>query len=70
MKSNTRTIEFARDGHTFVFSYHEGQEAEVIASFVELADDPDSDFDWYDAAVLSFQMGKSAGRRMEALAAK
>ncbi|GMU82178.1 MAG: hypothetical protein AMXMBFR47_20490 [Planctomycetota bacterium] len=70
MKTDPRTIEFSRDGQTFVFSYHEGQEAEVIAAFVELADDPASDFDWYDAAVLSFQMGRSVGQRTEALAAK
>lgn len=70
MKSDARSIEFSRDGQTFVFSYHDGQEAEVIAGFVELAEDPASDFDWYDAAVLSFQMGRSVGRRSEALAAK
>lgn len=29
-----------------------------MASLLELAERPDTDFDWFDAAVLSFQMGK------------
>jgi hypothetical protein len=33
----------------------------LLASFVELAERPDTDFDWFDAAVLSFQMGKGIG---------
>jgi hypothetical protein len=32
-----------------------------------MEDDIDSGFDWYDAAVLAFQMGKAAGQRSEAL---
>jgi hypothetical protein len=46
----------------FVFRYAEGCEAELLGSFVALANDPESDFDWFDAAVLSYQMGQQLAR--------
>lgn len=44
--------------HRFVFEYNEGREPELVGSFVALAGDPASEFDWFDAAVLSYQMGR------------
>jgi hypothetical protein len=37
----------------------------VIDAFAALAADPDSDFDWFDAAVLSYQMGRRLETRLE-----
>jgi hypothetical protein len=44
--------------HRYVFRYVEGREADLLGSFVMLADDPDCEFDWFDAAVLSYRMGQ------------
>lgn len=68
MNAEQRCLHLSKGDEQFVFWYHEGQEADLLATLVDMADDPNSDFDWYDAAVLSFQMGKAAGQRREALA--
>jgi hypothetical protein len=54
--------------HRYVFRYFEGHESDLLASFVALATDPDSEFDWFDAAVLSYQMGHQLSRELEAVA--
>lgn len=61
MDGQRRCLSLAKGRHRYVFDYHEGCESELLASFVELAERPDADFDWFDAAVLSFQMGKGIG---------
>jgi hypothetical protein len=53
--------------HHYVFQYVEGREAELLGSFVELANDPECEFDWFDAAVLSYRMGQKLSRECEAV---
>jgi hypothetical protein len=50
-------LKFLKGGHQYVFCWGSGQEAQVVAAFVELARDPRSAFTWLDAAVLSRQLG-------------
>ena len=42
----------------YIVEYVPGQETEVIDDLVALASGPNPDFGWFDAAVLSYQMGK------------
>jgi hypothetical protein len=49
----------------FVFWYSPGQESALLASLVECAERPGLDFDFFDAAVLSYQMGKRIGNTAE-----
>ncbi len=58
MNRHRRSLTLVKGRHKFVFRYEPGGESELLASFVQLASDPDSDFDWLDAAVLSFRMGQ------------
>jgi hypothetical protein len=51
-------LSLVKGGHRYVFRYPPGGEAEVIGAFAALASDPQSSFDWFDAAVLSYQMGR------------
>ena len=60
-----RQISLVKGAHRYVFRYTPGSEAEVITSFAALADDTDSEFDWFDAAVLSYQMGKQLDQDLE-----
>ncbi len=53
-----RQLSLVKGGERFVFRYQSGQEAEIIEAFAELAADEKSRFDWFDAAVLSYQMGR------------
>jgi hypothetical protein len=54
--------------HRYVFRYVEGAESELLSAFVALANDPDSEFDWFDAAVLSYQMGQQLSRELDSVA--
>ncbi len=58
MKSVQRCLSMVKGDHRYVFRYAEGHEAELLSTFVALANDPESEFDWFDAAVLSYQMGQ------------
>ena len=53
-----RHLSLVKGRERFVFEYDEGSEPELIGSFVELAVNPDCEFDWFDAAVLSYEMGR------------
>jgi hypothetical protein len=53
-----RQISLVKGAQRYVFRYSPGNEPQIIDTFVDLADDNGSDFDWFDAAVLSYQMGK------------
>ncbi len=57
MNTAQRCISLMKGRQRFVFQYAPGRESELLAALVALADDPDSEFDWFDAAVLSYQLG-------------
>ena len=50
------TLSLAKNGHHYIFRYTEGCEAEALGEIVDLARDETVDFDWFDAAVLSYQL--------------
>lgn len=60
--TDRRQLSLVKGRHRFVFQYDEGNESDLVGSFVDLASDTRSEFDWFDAAVLSYEMG----RRLEA----
>ena len=51
-----RTLALTKQSHRYVFRYNEGSECEVLEAVAALASDPTNDFDWVDAASLSFQI--------------
>lgn len=58
MRPSQRCLSLAKGPHRFFFRYAEGRESDLLATFVALARDPESVFDWFDAAALSFQIGR------------
>ncbi len=68
MMPTQRCLSMVKGRHRYVFRYAEGCEAELLSTFVELANDPDSEFDWFDAAVLSYQMGQQLSREFDSIA--
>jgi hypothetical protein len=63
-----RCLTIVKGQHRYVFRYVEGRESDVLASFVAQASDPNSEFDWFDAAVLSYQMGQQLARELDSVA--
>jgi hypothetical protein len=60
-----RQLSLVKGSHRYVFRYQPGREADIIAAFAAMASDPDADFDWFDAAVLSYQMGRRLEMELE-----
>jgi len=53
-----KQLSLVKGDHRYVFRYRTGREADVIEALASMAADPGSPFDWFDAAVLSYQMGR------------
>ena len=51
----------------YIFRYEPGSEESVLDSFVDMANDRANKFDWFDAAVLSFQLSKHLVEQADAL---
>ena len=49
----------------FCFRYEVGQEAKVLDSLIELVNRRDVAFDWFDAAVLSHQLGQHLAKELK-----
>ena len=58
MKKAARQLSLVKGDHQYLFRYQPGNEADVIGAFASLASDVSTEFDWFDAAVLSYQMGR------------
>ena len=63
-----RQLSLVKGEERFVFRYHTGQEPDVIDAFASLASDGSSLFDWFDAAVLSYQMGRRLETELDQIA--
>ena len=61
MEKQRRCLSLAKGCHRYLFQYYPGQEGELLAALVETAEHPDTEFDWFDAAVLFYQVGKGIG---------
>ena len=69
MKS-TRQISLVKGEQRYIFRYSSGQEVDVIDAFASMASDKLTEFDWFDAAVLSYQMGRRIERELDGIVAK
>jgi hypothetical protein len=63
-----RQLSLVKGADRYVFRYPSGQEADVIDRFAQLAGDRGNDFDWFDAAVLSYQMGRRLEKELDQVA--
>ncbi len=63
-----RQLSLVKGEERFVFRYQAGREADVIDAFASLAADQQSRFDWFDAAVLSYQMGRRLETELDQIA--
>ena len=63
-----RQLTLLKSSERFVFRYEVGDEAVVIDALASLASDRGSKFDWFDAAVLSYQMGRRLETELDEVA--
>ena len=55
MKRMKRQLVLNKGEEKFIFRYENGREDELLDILIEQAKDKRTDFDWFDAAVLSFK---------------
>ena len=51
----------------YIFRYDAGREDELLDALIDQAKDKRTDFDWFDAAVLSFKLTQSLIRQADNL---
>ncbi len=57
--SEIKELSLIKKDENFIFRYEPGDEEELLDTFVKLANDRGNNFDWFDAAVLSFQLSRN-----------
>jgi hypothetical protein len=60
-----KTLSLVKGNEHFCFRYEAGQEAKVLDSLIELVNRRDVAFDWFDAAVLSHQLGQHLAKELK-----
>ena len=65
-----RQIRLSKNGHEFRMSYQQGDEAAVLEALVDLVRRRDLPFDWFDAAVMSHQLGEHLAKELQTLMPK
>ncbi len=66
-KNKMRQLVLNKSGQRFVFRYEEGREDELLEAIKEQAESKRTDFDWFDAAVLSFKLTQTLISRADEL---
>ena len=59
MKKTMRQLVLNKGVEKFIFRYEDGREDKLLDALIEQAKDRRTDFDWFDAAVLSFKLTQS-----------
>ena len=62
----SKMLSLVKGGHHFCFRYQVGDETQVLDALVEMVNRRELKFDWFDAAVLSHQLGQHLAKEMKA----
>ena len=60
-----RTLSLLKDGRYYCFRYEVGQEVKVLDALVETVQKSQRQFDWFDAAILSHQLGRHLAKELQ-----
>lgn len=67
MKRLQRQLVLSKGAERYIFRYEQGGEDELLDALIEQVKDRRTDFDWFDAAVLSFKLSQALIGRAEGL---
>ncbi len=59
MKNAQKQLVLNKSSEKYIFRYQDGSEGQLLEALVDQAGDKRTDFDWFDAAVLSFRLTQS-----------
>ena len=63
--SATKTLSLVKGQQHFCFRYQAGEESKVLDALIEMVNRRDMPFDWFDAAVLSHQLGQHLAKELK-----
>lgn len=66
MSEEIKMLSLVKGRHHFCFRYQVGDEPKVLEALVEMVNRRDLPFDWFDAAVLSHQLGQHLAKELKA----
>jgi hypothetical protein len=61
-----KTLSLVKGNQHFCFRYQVGEEQKVLESLIEMVNRRELPFDWFDAAVLSHQLGQHLAKEIKA----
>lgn len=61
MERSVNVIALVKDGERYVFLYDDASAPQLLQTFGKYAADPELNFSWYDAAVLSQKVRRQQG---------
>ena len=63
--SAMKTLNLVKGREQFCFRYEVGQESKVLESLIDMVKRRELTFDWFDAAVLSHQLGQHLAKELK-----
>ncbi len=70
IERESRMIRLTKQGHEFRICYQAGEEAHVLAALTDMVGRRDLPFDWFDAAVMSHQLGEHLSKELQGFVPK
>jgi hypothetical protein len=64
-EGDARELALVKNGQRYVFRCAPGEEPVLLRRLGEMVRDPKVDIDWFDAAVLSHQIGQRMGSQLQ-----
>ncbi|MGF1634677.1 MAG: hypothetical protein ACFCVE_12560 [Phycisphaerae bacterium] len=61
-----KVLSLIKESHQYCLRYEVGQERMVLQSLANMVGRRESDFDWFDAAVMSHQLGRHLSKELAA----
>jgi len=61
-----KMLSLVKGPHHYCFRYEVGEEKGVLDAMIEMVHKRDSSFDWFDAAVMSHQLGQHLAKELKA----
>lgn len=63
--NQTKTLSLMKGKEQFCFRYAVGEESKVLDAMIDMVNRRDLPFDWFDAAVLSHQLGQHLAKELK-----
>ena len=60
-----KTLSLTKGTEQFCFRYEVGDEARVLDALIDMVNSREVGFDWFDAAVLSHQLGQHLAKELK-----